>query len=56
MNCTPLGRAGGKKLIDVLKANWHVEMVDCKFCQLKESHVRRIQSILRRNGKFARVL
>ncbi|XP_001841933.2 uncharacterized protein LOC6031085 [Culex quinquefasciatus] len=56
MNCTPLGRAGGKKLIDVLKANWHVEVVDCKFCQLKESHVRRIQSILRRNGKFARVL
>ncbi|XP_021700040.1 protein NLRC5 [Aedes aegypti] len=52
MNCTPLGRAGGKKLIEVLKENWPVEEVNCKFCNLKPSHEKRIQSILRRNKKF----
>ncbi|XP_062549458.1 dynein regulatory complex subunit 5-like [Armigeres subalbatus] len=52
MNCTPLGRSGGKKLIEVLKENWFVEEVSCKFCNLKPSHEKRIQSILRRNKKF----
>ncbi|XP_065079089.1 uncharacterized protein LOC135702048 [Ochlerotatus camptorhynchus] len=52
MNCTPLGRAGGKKLIEALKENWFVVEVNCKFCNLKPSHERRIQRILRRNKQF----
>ncbi|XP_053687254.1 uncharacterized protein LOC128736789 [Sabethes cyaneus] len=52
MNGTPLGKTGGKKLIEVLKQNWFVEVVNCKQCNLKISHEQRVQSILRRNRKF----
>ncbi|XP_055535648.1 uncharacterized protein LOC129724625 [Wyeomyia smithii] len=52
MNCTPLGKNGGKKLVQVLKENWFVEVVNCKQCDLKISHEQRVRSILRRNQKF----
>ncbi|XP_058463814.1 uncharacterized protein LOC131438051 [Malaya genurostris] len=52
LNGTPLGKSGAKKLIEVLKANWKVEQVSCKCCQLSPRHENRVKSILRRNHKF----
>ncbi|XP_058828598.1 uncharacterized protein LOC131688410 [Topomyia yanbarensis] len=52
MNCTPLGKSGGKKLVEVLLENWQVEQVNCKSCQLRPRHEKRVKSILRRNHKF----
>ncbi|XP_055623741.1 uncharacterized protein LOC129767144 [Toxorhynchites rutilus septentrionalis] len=54
MDCVPLGKTGGKKLIQVLKENWFVQEVHCKSCGLKESQEERVKKILRRNNKFIR--